>query len=89
MTTLLSEHIKATGIDKLWGDGDKEKEASQILIGKQNGGGREETHDPGKQSENVPSVRILLANLPRRRQLKSQLWLRRIWLGITSVSVCE
>lgn len=39
-----------------------------------------------ERSENVPSIRIPPANLPCRWQLK---WLRRIWLGITSVSVCE
>lgn len=42
-----------------------------------------------KRSKHVPSVRIPPANLPCCWQLKSQLWLRRIWLGITSVSVCE
>ena len=42
-----------------------------------------------KWSENVPSLRIPPANPPCRWRLKSQLWLQRIWLGITSVSVCE
>lgn len=85
-TLLLSAVVEPMSSDaKLWGGGKEDK--SLILIGKQTGQRRDARSR--KQNGNVPSVRIPLANLPRRQQLKSQLWLQRIWLGITSVSVCE